>query len=58
MVTSFVGPHFTLDHNENPVDKVEGEFSYPAIISECNDVYITYTWKRRSIWYWKLMIIS
>lgn len=27
----------------------EGEFSYPAIISQGNDVFLTYTWKRESI---------
>lgn len=31
-----------------------GEYSYPAIISQGNDVWITYTWNRERIAYWKL----
>ncbi len=30
-----------------------GEFSYPAIVSRGNRVYITYTWKRENIAYWE-----
>lgn len=47
---------FILDHNENPVDKIDGEFSYPAIISEGNRVYIAYTWKRKTVAFWELEI--
>lgn len=50
------GENYILDHNENPENKVDGEFSYPAIISENNCVYITYTWRRRTVAYWKLMV--
>lgn len=30
------------------------EFSYPAVISDGYDVYITYTWKRQTIAFWHL----
>lgn len=30
-----------------------GEFSYPAIVSKGNDIWITYTWKRENIAYWE-----
>lgn len=30
------------------------EFSYPAVISKGNEVYITYTWKRRTIAFWQI----
>ena len=32
------------------------EFSYPAIITKGEDVYITYTWKRRTIAFWQIKI--
>ena len=32
----------------------EAEFSYPAVIARGEDVYITYTWKRRTIAYWQI----
>ena len=38
-----------LDHNEDPKDKVDGEFSYPAIIANGKRLYICYTWKRRTV---------
>ena len=36
------------------LDEGEGEFSYPAIICKDNKLYITYTWKRENIAFWKL----
>lgn len=47
---------FVLDHNEAPIDDNDGEFSYPAIVSKGNYVYITYTWKRKTIAFWKLQV--
>lgn len=32
------------------------EFSYPAIIARGNEIYLTYTWKRKTIAYWKIKI--
>lgn len=46
-----------LDHNEDPQNREDGEFSYPAIVAYRDNVYITYTWKRRSIMFYKLKII-
>lgn len=48
---------FILDHNENPKDREDGEFSYPAIIARGDQVYITYTWKRRTISFYQLKIL-
>ena len=45
-----------LEHNEKPKDKTDGEFSYPAIVSRGNMVYITYTWKRRSVIFYEIEI--
>lgn len=50
------GENFILDHNENPTDKTDGEFSYPAVIADGNHVYITYTWKRKTVAFWELDI--
>lgn len=47
---------FVLDHNEAPKDRIDGEFSYPAIVAKKNNVYITYTWKRKTIAFWKLKV--
>ncbi len=51
------GENFILEHNESPIDKVDGEFSYPTIIAEENCVYITYTWKRRTVAYLELEVL-
>ena len=49
---------FILDHDESPGMAHEGEFSYPAIVAAGNDVYITYTWRRKTIAFWKIRIHS
>lgn len=43
-----------LDHNANPLDREDGEFSYPAVISHGEKIFLTYTWKRRSVVYVEL----
>lgn len=43
-----------LDHVPCRTNIERAEFSYPAIVADGNDVYITYTWKRRTIAFWKL----
>ncbi len=43
-----------LDHVPCDRNMESAEFSYPAVIAEGNDVYITYTWKRRTIAFWHL----
>lgn len=35
-------------------EKDEGEYSYPAIVSEGNSLYVTYTWKREKVAFWKI----
>ena len=32
----------------------EGEFAYPAIIQDEDFLYITYTYKRKNIAFWKI----
>lgn len=34
----------------------EGQYSYPAIVSEGNMVFITYTWKRERIAFWQIKV--
>jgi predicted neuraminidase len=35
--------------NEFVLEDEEGEFSYPAVISDGKDLFVTYTWKRENI---------
>ena len=46
--------------SHQPCDKnvVHAEFSYPAIIAEGEDVYITYTWKRKTVAFWHLRFLD
>lgn len=49
---------YSYDNGITWVDDVvletgEGEYSYPAIISKGNTAYVSYTWKRERIVYWK-----
>ena len=43
-----------LDHVPCRTNIERAEFSYPSIVAEGNDVYITYTWKRRTVAFWQL----
>lgn len=43
-----------LDYVPCKTNIERAEFSYPAIVADGNDVYITYTWKRRTIAFWQL----
>ena len=43
-------------HNTCDINQEYAEFSYPAIIAEGNEVYITYTWKRKTIAFWHIRI--
>ncbi|MDF2723245.1 MAG: hypothetical protein K0Q59_2920 [Paenibacillus sp.] len=38
------------------LENTPGEYSYPAIVSSGEDLYITYTWKRERIAFWKLTV--
>jgi len=48
----------TLDYTpcEPHINVEDAEFSYPAIIAHGNDIYITYTWKRRTIVFWQISL--
>lgn len=43
-----------LDHVPCDQNQVWAEFSYPAIVACGQDVYITYTWKRKTIAFWQI----
>ena len=45
---------FLLEHLACEKNEERAEFSYPAIVSRGNRVYLTYTWKRKSIAFWEL----
>lgn len=38
------------------LENEEGEFSYPAVVSRGNDIYLVYTWKRERIAFWRLSV--
>lgn len=38
------------------LEKEPGEYSYPAIVADGNNIHLTYTWKREIIAYWKIAI--
>ena len=46
-----------LDYVPCETNQEYAEFSYPAIIAEDSDVYLTYTWKRRTIAFWHIRIL-
>jgi len=43
-------------HCEPHLNIEEAEFSYPAIVAHGSDVFITYTWKRKSIAFWHISL--
>lgn len=43
-----------LDHVPCEKNEIRAEFSYPAIVSAGKDVFITYTWKRKTIAFWQI----
>ncbi|NMI06756.1 exo-alpha-sialidase [Paenibacillus sp. SZ31] len=42
--------------DEYVLENEPGEYSYPAIVSQEKDLYVTYTWKRDRIAFWKLTV--
>ena len=46
-----------LDHQPCDENAVHAEFSYPAIVSDGNDVFITYTWKRQTVAFWQIRFL-
>ena len=45
-----------LDHVPCTQNEPDAEFSYPAVIARGKDLYITYTWKRRTIAFWQIRL--
>ena len=46
-----------LDHQPCDENNVNKEFSYPAVLTEGQDVFITYTWKRQTIAFWQIRFL-
>jgi predicted neuraminidase len=40
------------------LEDAPGEYSYPAIVAAGDEVYVTYTWKRKRIAFWRLAVTS
>ena len=47
-----------LDHMPCEYNKEGAEFSYPAIVTKGDDVFISYTWKRRTIAFWQIRMLE
>jgi len=45
----------TWEHSYT-LENEEGEYSYPAIVSRENEIYLTYTWKRERIAFWRMSV--
>jgi len=45
----------TWDH-EFELDRGEKQYSYPAVVASGTDIYITYTWRRERIAFWKMTL--
>ena len=45
-----------LEQAPSNAQGIEGEFSYPAVIAKDRDIFITYTWKRRGIVFWRIRL--
>ena len=42
--------------NEIVLENEPGEYSYPAIVSDGNKLYVTYTWKRERVAFWEITL--
>ncbi len=45
-----------LEENLHPINRQDGEFSYPAIVASGNRLMICYTWRRKTIEYIELEV--
>lgn len=45
-----------LDHKPCDINDEGAEFSYPAVVAQGNDIFVTYTWKRRNVAFWHIRI--
>lgn len=45
-----------LDHVPCDTNEEWAEFSYPAVVSRGNDIFLTYTWKRETVAFWQIRI--
>ena len=46
-----------LDHQPCDENNVNKEFSYPAVLTKGQDIFITYTWKRQTIAFWQIRFL-
>lgn len=47
-----------LDYVPCEKNEYRAEFSYPAVVIKDDDIFITYTWKRENIAFWRIRIIK
>lgn len=47
-----------LEHVPCEKNEYRAEFSYPAVVTDGQDVLITYTWKRESIAFWRIRFLD
>lgn len=45
-----------LEHTPCERNEQAAEYSYPSVITKANDIYFTYTWKRRTIAFWQIRL--
>ena len=43
-----------LDHVTEGTCGIDAGFSYPAVVARENEIFLTYTWKRKNIAYWRI----
>ena len=46
-----------LDHQPCGENNVNYEFSYPAVLAQGQDIFITYTWKRQTVAFWQIRFL-
>ncbi|SEO73268.1 exo-alpha-sialidase [Paenibacillus sp. OV219] len=56
LVVRFSGDNGMTWEDEFILEQEPGEYSYPAIVSKGNELYITYTWNRDRIAFWTLAV--
>ncbi|MGI5893785.1 MAG: sialidase family protein [Candidatus Merdivicinus sp.] len=45
-----------LEHLDTDYNQHSAEFSYPAVIADGTRIFLTYTWKRKSISFWEIQL--
>lgn len=56
LVVAFLNDNGASWGDEFVLEDEPGEYSYPSVVSQGQNLYITYTWKRDRIAFWKLNV--